>query len=246
MKYKILAKLQKKFSGLPKNLLGLVAENMAKKVTEESEIDDAITALDDLPIPIEAFAKHLQKEGDRRYAEGRTKAKQPKDKEDDDIDDDDVDDDDDHQDEPPVKKPSGKGKDHQGGKDKGGNSEFAKLTKLVSTLAESVANMQKKGSQKTIAEQIAARATEKGIPAILLKGRTVEKEEEIDSLMEELETDYESYKQELSNQGWAQTSKPAGGGTSQQSKGDKEKVDPDLVNFVKKQAEAAKPSQAKS
>lgn len=244
MKYKILAKLQKKFSGVPKNLLGLIADNMAKKVTEESEIDDAITALDDLPLPIEAFAKHLQSEGDRRFAEGRKQSKTKKEDDDEGEDDDDGEEGDDEEKSKPGKRSgTGKGK---GDKDKGDDPRLAKLESLVTTLAESLTNMQKQGAQKTIAEQIAAKAKEKGIPAIFLKGRTVESAEEIDTLLEEIETDYEAYKQEQAEQGWSQTSLPAGGGNGQQPKAGKEKVDPDVAAFAKKQAELANSSQQKS
>lgn len=234
LKYKILAKLQKKFSGVRKDLLGLVADKMAIKVTEETEIDAAIEALDDLPISITDFANQLQQEGDRRYAAGKKDAK-PKD----DNPGEDEPSEDDPQDNPSPKKP-GKG-NNQGGNP---NSEIAKLTQMVANLATQFTAMQQSGNQKTIAEQIAAKAKEKGIPAIFVKGRMVEKVEDIDNLIEEVAVDYEAHQQELANQGWAQTTPPAGGDNVQQKKS--QKVDPDVVKFAKAQAENANKSQSKN
>lgn len=71
MKQKILAKLVAKYSGLSKEFLGLLATEMAKKVTEESGIDTAITELDNAPISIETLAAEFQKEGDRRVNDAK-------------------------------------------------------------------------------------------------------------------------------------------------------------------------------
>jgi|GEM_PF-2027896 len=233
LKYKILAKLQKKFSGVRKDLLGLVADKMAIKVTEENEIDAAIEALDDLPISITDFANQMQQEGDRRYAAGKKDAK-PKEEH---PNEDDPNEDDPQDPPPPPKKP-GKG-NNQGGNQ---NSELAKLTQMVANLTTQFTAMQQSGTQKTIAEQIAAKAKVKGIPAIFVKGRMVEKVEDIDGLIEEIAVDYAAHQQELANQGWAQATPPAGGGNNQQTKGS-QKVDPDVVNFSKAQAEQANKSQ---
>lgn len=71
MKEKILAKLISKYSGLSKKFLGFLAEKMATKITEESGIDEAITALDNATIPITDLASEFQKEGDRRVTDAK-------------------------------------------------------------------------------------------------------------------------------------------------------------------------------
>jgi hypothetical protein len=76
MREKILAKLTEKFAGLPKNFLGLWADKLATKVTEESQIEGVVNELDKLPVTLQELAAELQKEGDRRVAEA--KKPQPK------------------------------------------------------------------------------------------------------------------------------------------------------------------------
>lgn len=73
----IQAKLEAKYPGLSKVFLGLIAAQMATKVTEESGIDAAIAELDNAPISITTLAGEFQKEGDRRVtdAEKTFKAK---------------------------------------------------------------------------------------------------------------------------------------------------------------------------
>lgn len=67
----IQAKLEAKYPGLSKSFLGLIAAQMATKVTEESGIDAAIAELDNAPIPITTLASEFQKEGDRRVTEAK-------------------------------------------------------------------------------------------------------------------------------------------------------------------------------
>lgn len=71
MKEKILAELQKKFKGLPKAFLELFATKLAAKVTEDSQIEGAITELDNLPVSVQDLAAEYQREGDRRVTEAR-------------------------------------------------------------------------------------------------------------------------------------------------------------------------------
>lgn len=70
MREKILAKLLALHAGLSKNALGLIADKLAKKVTEESGIDQAITDFDNA-IGIKDFADDLQREADRRVTEAQ-------------------------------------------------------------------------------------------------------------------------------------------------------------------------------
>lgn len=70
MREKILAKLHEKFAGLSKNALGLIADKLAKKVTEESGIDQAIMDFDNA-VGVKDFADDLQRESDRRVTEAQ-------------------------------------------------------------------------------------------------------------------------------------------------------------------------------
>lgn len=74
-KDKILAELRKKFAGLPANILGQIADKLAAKATEESQIEGLITELDNLPISLPDYAKLIQQEGDRRVTEAEKKWK---------------------------------------------------------------------------------------------------------------------------------------------------------------------------
>jgi hypothetical protein len=79
MREKLLAKLVEKYPGLRKTFLALMADKLALKVTEESQIEAAITELDNLPIPITDLESEFRKEGDRRVtdAEKEWKKKNP-------------------------------------------------------------------------------------------------------------------------------------------------------------------------
>lgn len=70
MREKILAQLIAKHSGVSKKALGLIADKLAKKVTEEGGIDDAITGFDNA-VGIKEFADDLQREGDSRVGEAK-------------------------------------------------------------------------------------------------------------------------------------------------------------------------------
>lgn len=231
MKFKtqILAKLVASYPGLSKHLLGLVADKLAAKVTEESQIEGAVAGLADLPISLQDYAGFLQKEGDRRVTEARTTWEQGQGNGDEGGEGDDGN----EPTNPP--KPTGKGKPN-----KGGDDPISKLTAVVTQLATTVANMQKEGTQKTLTEQLHAKLGEKKIPVVFAKGRTVEKAEDLDALVAEIEQDHDAYKQELANQGFSQTSKPLGSNQTPNT----DKVDADVVNFAKQQNE--KVSQTKS
>ncbi len=84
---KVLAKLEKLHPGLPKKFLGLLATNIAKKVTEEDGIDDAIKEFDDT-MSIKQLAKQFTSEVDRRVGEARSEWEKSKDTDEDDDDDD--------------------------------------------------------------------------------------------------------------------------------------------------------------
>ncbi|MES2620236.1 MAG: hypothetical protein V4615_05220 [Bacteroidota bacterium] len=56
---------------MSKQFLGLIATQMATTVTDESGIEEALTTLDNAPIPIATLATEFQKEGDRRVNDAK-------------------------------------------------------------------------------------------------------------------------------------------------------------------------------
>ena len=76
---KILAQLMAKNPGVSKVILGLIAKKIAEKVTEENQIEGAITEYEsNSPVTIAEYADLLQKEGDKRVATALKKAKEDK------------------------------------------------------------------------------------------------------------------------------------------------------------------------
>lgn len=77
MKEKILAQLAAKYPGVSKQFLGLYADKLAAKVTEETQIEGAIGELDNLPVSITDLAAEFQREGDRRVTEATKNKPKP-------------------------------------------------------------------------------------------------------------------------------------------------------------------------
>lgn len=79
MKQKILAELKKKFPGLSTEFLGFIASKLEPKVTEDTQIEGAITELDTV-LPIKEQADFFQSESDRRVSDAKKKfeAEKPK------------------------------------------------------------------------------------------------------------------------------------------------------------------------
>lgn len=71
MRDKLLAQLIAKYPGVSKKFLGLWADKLAAKVTEETQIEGAISELDNLPVSITDLATEFQKEGDNRVDTAR-------------------------------------------------------------------------------------------------------------------------------------------------------------------------------
>lgn len=215
MKSKILAKLSVKHKGLSKHLLGLIADKIAAKVTEESEIDAAIDDLDNQLISVSEYAKLLQQEGDRRVTEAKkTFEKQSTES-------------DEEEEEEPEAKPKGKEKS------KGGDDAIAKLTQAVAALTEKVASNEKQSKQQTLGEKLKAALKEKKIPEVMAKGRALEKEEDIDTVLAEIEADHTALKQELINEGLAGGKPPIVGNGAP---ADKAKVTADIDAWAKANA----------
>jgi hypothetical protein len=73
MKEKILAQLKVKYPGAPAKLLGLTADKLTAKVTEEDMIEGAIGELENQVIPFTEVIAEYQKEGDERVAAAKKK-----------------------------------------------------------------------------------------------------------------------------------------------------------------------------
>lgn len=208
---KILAELKKKFPGLSNEFLGLLAISLEKKVTEESQIEGAITELDNSPIPVTELAAHLQKEGDRRVTDAEKKFRAGK----------------------------------TGTEQRTDNADAGKdnldpenpLTKTVQELQKMVTQLVQNQSKQSIGEKIQARLKDKKIPAQFAKGRTVEKEEDLDNLITEIEADYTEMKQGLINEGVLSMPSPVAGVAGLKT----DNVDADIKNWsLKNQPVAAK------
>lgn len=74
MKEKILAELKKKFPGLQTEFLGFLANQLVANVTEENQIEGAITELNE-KLPFDTWAGYFQSEMDRRVTTALEKHK---------------------------------------------------------------------------------------------------------------------------------------------------------------------------
>lgn len=196
-KDKILAQLIAKHSGVSKKALGLIADKLAKKVTAEDGIDQAITDFDNA-VGIKEFADDLQREGDTRVteAEKQWKAKNP------------------------PKKEAGKTKDPDDDED-GKKKEPDEMPPWAKGLVDKIDNLEREkaiGSNASKAETLL-----KDVPKTFWKGRTIpEKEEDLQAFVDGITTDYAAFKQEQIDAGLMTATPPAsGGGAGAGAVGDK-------------------------
>ena len=183
----IQAKLEAKFPGLPKVFLGLIAAQLAAKVTDESGIDQAITDYDNT-VSIQTLATEFQKEGDRRVADAEKewKKKNPTKTGKDGKTDDDLKDD-------PLK-------------DKDDNE----LVKLVKGLAATVEGLKAEKTQSSMRSRAAEKLKE--VPKAWWNKRAFpEKEEDFDQFIEDVQKDWKDFMQEQINSGLMNAEKPSGG-----------------------------------
>lgn len=185
-KEKILAELRKKFPGLPANILGLIADKLSARATEESQIEGLVTELDNLPISITDYAAFLQKEGDRRVTEAEKKWKEKN---------------------PDNPNPT----DDKDKKDPPPNNPLAK--EMEELRKEFLALKQEK-TQTELTTQLHAKLKEKKIPVQFAKGFTVDKAEDLDTVLESVEQHYTNTRQEMINSGLISSEAPVGGGTT--------------------------------
>lgn len=208
MRSKILAKLKEKFPGLSAEFLGLLAIQMEKKVTEEGQIEGAVTALDNLPIPVTELAAEFQKEGDKRVTAAQKKWKEE------------------HLDIDPDKDKD-KNKDKTPPKDGDANAE---LLKEIREMRQEMTTMKSQQLQKSLGEQLTAKLKEAKIPLHLAKGRTIEKTEDLETIFGEIESDYKEIEQGFIDRGLASATPPVGGhGVVNTSN-----IDKDIVDWGKK------------
>jgi len=188
MREKILAQLITKYAGVSKTALGLIADKLSKKVTEESGIDQAITDFDNA-IPITEFAADLQREADRRVGEAKKeweKKNPPKPS------------DPPKQDDPP--KPTG---DEMPAWAKVLHDQINTLTK------EKVQGTMKSKATELLKEVPASYWGKRALP---------EKEDELQVFVDEVKTDYTAFKQEQIDAGLMVATPPAGGGSGDGAK----------------------------
>lgn len=213
MKQKILAQLVSKFPGVDKKFLGLWAEKMAAKVTEESAIDDAVAALDDLPVSITDLAIEYQKEGDRRVttAKAEWEKKKPGDP---------------SQPTPPTPPAN----DPQPPADM---PEWAKALVKSNELLQQTVTTLAKDKQQTTMQSLAAQKL-KDINPAFYKGRALpEKEDELDAWVQEVADDYAAFTQDMQSKGIAVV--VPGGGTQTQQQVTEKKAEADIKAFAEQQ-----------
>ena len=85
------------------------------------------------------------------------------------------------------------------------------LKTMFQDLKKELDSLRKEKRTESLQKKLADKIAEKKIPAILLKGRSVESEDQLETVLAEIEADHNAYKQDLINQGFSQTSAPAGG-----------------------------------
>ncbi len=187
MREKILAQLVAKHPGVSKKALGLIADKLAKKVTEESGIEQAITDFDNA-VSITEFAADLQREGDSRVSDAKKeweKKNPKKDPKADDPKDDPVD---------PT----------------GNEPEWLKgLTNQLKTLGDQVATMSKEKAQTSIK----AKATEllKDVPESFWDSWTIpDKEDGLQAFVDSVTEKFSAFQQTMVDKGLMSATQPGG------------------------------------
>lgn len=182
LKAKILVELKKKHPGLPESFLGFVADKLAAKVTEESQIEGAIDELNNGAISLTDQAAFFQSESDRRVTEAKKKWEEKT----------------------PGKQNQNKGKKKADDDDDEDDDDLTEQQRQMRELQEKVAAFERKQNEQSLTEKLHQKLKEKNIPLKFAKGRIPENEQALDTLVNEIETDFTEVKQELTNQGLEQ------------------------------------------
>jgi hypothetical protein len=214
---KILAQLGAKFPGVSKKALGLIADKLAKKVTAEDGIDQAITDFDNA-VSITEFANDLQREGDTRVGEAKKEWEKKN---------------------PP--KPTDPPKPDQPPTDPPPNDPNA-VPAWAKQLIDQVGTLTKEKTLGTI--QSKAKELLKEVPEAFWNGRALpEKEEDLQTFVETVNKDFNALKQTFVNDGLMSATPPAGGGGTGSGDG---KINEKVIDAdIKAWADQGKPADAK-
>jgi hypothetical protein len=114
----------------------------------------------------------------------------------------------------------------------GDTSDEPDLKAMFAELKSKLETMEKEKQTNKLQETLLKKVSEKKIPASFVKGRTIESEDQLDSVLQEIETDFTAVKQELVNQGFSQSTTPIGGVSTIKT----DSVDKDIEAWAKKNA----------
>ncbi len=217
MRKQILAQLRKQFTGVSEKVLGLIADKLAKTVTEESGIEDAITALDEGPISIKEYADFLQRDGDARVQAALAKVKKATGEDPDDDE---------------TETSTGKA-----GKASAGNGEEmpAWAKKLFGVVEGLVAEKTTTSMKSKLAEAVGKDVPEKFYSRIALP----EKEEDIQALAQEIQADWKEIapaSATTKSKGLLNLTAPSSGVAATTD----DKVDDSVAEYAKRKVDAAK------
>jgi hypothetical protein len=187
MKQKILAQLKAKFPGVQSTLLDRVADELAKTVTKDEDIDASVNGASGL---VSMFSQFYQSESDRRVTEAVKKREEELKAE-------------------FVKKDP---KDPKDPKEPDPNDPPAWAKALIdanNALTQKVAAFENANQQKTLTDKVLAKFKEleidEGYFTPALSGRSFKDDTEVESFVTNTETAYKTYKQSLAEQGLGQT-----------------------------------------
>lgn len=104
------------------------------------------------------------------------------------------------------------------------------IMSMFKAMQEKLDNMEKEKQAAALREQLHAKAAEKKLPKELLKGRTIDSEEQLDQLLTEIEADFTAIKQSVVNEGLKSTGAPISGTSTLRT----DSVDKDIEAWAKK------------
>lgn len=180
MKEKILQALKTKYTGVQSLILDRVADELAKTVTDETTIETAVGGVGGL---ITTFSSLLQSEGDKRATSAVATAISGYEKQ--------------HnlKEGKPIEAP----KQPEPGDISAIVAQAVKAA--IEPMQHKLNQYETKGATDVLVGKLKAKMADKKIPETFLKGRTIETEEMLDTVMAEIETDYTAVKQNLVNEG---------------------------------------------
>lgn len=195
MKEKIVAKFKAKFPAvtLSTKRMDEIADRLSKKVTNEDEIDTKLDEMNEL-LP---FAD-IQKSDDQiRDLKSKVKTATTK------------------QDTTENSNQSGSTTTKTGEETQTSDDTPAWAKSLIESnqqLSQKLAAMEKEKVQQTIQQKVSGHEKLKGIPTVFFKGRSLpEKEEDLETFVDGIKADYDTFKQETNNEGLLNGHKPGGG-----------------------------------